>query len=739
MNSTAKIRPEHLRRQACVYVRQSTLHQVREHTASAEAQYGLVERAKAFGWTRESIQVYDRDLGVSGGADAEREDFRQLVADVGLAKIGIVLALDVTRFARNNADWYRLLDLCGVCDTLIADTDGVYDLSSYNDRLLLGMKGTMSEAEHHLIKARLTAGIERRSRAGKLRKRLPVGLEYDDQGDVQLTPDESVRHAIQNVFQRYVRYGTAYRAYRSLQNDGMQLPSRPSDEIGVRWMKARYCAVLGILKNPQYAGAYAYGKRRQVRYVDEEGRIRIRSECLPIEEWKVLIKDHHPGYINWEQYVENQQRLKESSLAYSQGEGSKVIRKGHALLQGLIRCGKCGRRMTTIYAGKGDTIRHVCNRASRTYGEDEHCHSIGGSRLQKAVVEVFLEALSPASMKVTVAALERMANEEDAVMTQLTHRRDEAEYLAARAQRQFDKVEPENRLVARTLESEWDARLRELAEIEQQIEQHKHQQPPPLTAEERARLIDIGLDLRRIWEAPTTENEERKQLLRAAFDDVVVKVDRDARIAHVTLVWQGGAVSEIDVKLPRIGGGTNPDESQLIEEMRRMAEVMTDTQIAGTLNRRAIRTATGLPFTVPRVRDFRRRHRIPEYTPSPNEDDEPTYTAVQAAEKLGVSNITVLRWLREGFLLGEQVAPRAPWRIKASSLIELKTARQAPKGWLPPKEAAKELGVSLSTVLHWARTGKIDTMMAGTGRRRGLRVDVKSAGCKAQQLLRVHT
>jgi len=735
METNSKIRQEHLHRLAGVYIRQSSMHQVREHTASAELQYDLIDRAVALGWPRDRVRIYDGDQGHTGSLPEGREEFGQLAADVGMRRLGIVLGFDVTRMARNNADWHKLLDLCGICDTVLADGDDVYHPALYNDRLVLGLKGTMSEAEMHFRRQRMHGAIEKRASQGTLRKRLPVGLDYDDDGRVQLAVDESIRHAIDLVFTKFSQLGSAHQVYRFLQSEGLLMPVRRNDERKVRWVKPRYSAVLGILTNPRYTGAYVYGRCRRQRTVDETGRIRLRTEHLPRDQWKVVLQDQHPGYISWMNFVDNQQRLAENSLVNTDGEASRIVREGGALLQGLARCGVCGRRMSPIYPSKGDSVRYSCDRGKRNHGGENACQSVGGGRLHRAVVDAFLDALSPASMQVAVAALEQMDHDHDAVLAQLMKRREHAQYETDRAKRQYDAVEPENRLVARTLETEWNRRLGELAEVDRQIAERHHQQAPPLTADERKRVLELGLDLRRIWNAPTTTQQERKQLLRAVFDDVVVRVDRPSSCANVTLLWQGGATTEIEVQLRRCGQTTRIDEASVIEDVRKMAEVMTDVQIAGTLVRRGVRTPTGLPYNAARVLGLRKRHGIPEYQPELSGDSEPTYTAEEAAEKLGVSHITVLRWLREGFLVGEQVAPYAPWRIKLGPSVELKVAGRAPRGWLPPKAAAKALGVSRRTVLHWVQSGKLEAVLAGRGRRSGLRINVSSSTCINQQPL----
>ncbi|HEU4405501.1 MAG TPA: recombinase family protein [Polyangiaceae bacterium] len=730
-----KIQPCHLEKAACVYVRQSTMHQVRENTASTELQYGLRERAVKLGWARERVQVYDGDLGVGGSVPGQRQSFSQLVADVGLGRVGIILGFDVTRLARNNGDWYRLLDMCAVCDTLVADVDGVYDVSLPNDRLLLGMKGAMSEAEHHLIRTRLTRGMRKRAEAGEFRTRLPVGYDYDEAGHVVMTADEHVRRAIELVFRTFERIGSARQVHAFLQGEKLLLPSRRPGAAKVTWGPPRYAAVHELLTNPCYAGAYVYGKTRRVRSIGEGGAIVVRMKVLPRAQWQVVIEDHHPGYITREQYDQNQQRIEKNTLLSAGGEASTVLREGRGLLHSLLRCGHCGRRMSPTYP-KDSGVRYTCKPTSNASDGRVVCQSVGGARLEKTVVDAFLDALSPASMQVTLEALERMDGERDVVAQQLEDRLEETRFQTDRAQRKFDEVEPGNRKVARVLETEWNQRLVELEELERQVVERRRHRSPPLSAEERARLLEFGLDLREIWTAPTTTAREKKLLLQAALADVFVTVDAvqvAKRRAHLTLVWQGGAKSELSVPYPRPGQGRQQDDVSLIDRIRAMAGSMTDVQIAQALGRWRIRTTTGLPFNLERVSEFRKRHGIPSPVPETSSDAGRVFTARAAAAQLGVSLPTVLSWLNQGFLSGEQSGPYAAWRIRLPDSVRLEATAQSPRGWLPLKEAARVLGISRRQLLEEVKQSRREAVLAGQGRRRGLRINVaspsKTQGC----------
>jgi hypothetical protein len=445
---------------------------------------------------------------------------------------------------------------------------------------------------------------------------------------------------------------------------------------------------------------------------------------VPMSEWKVVLKEHHPGYITWEQFEENQCRLQENTLMRPNGEASAVLRDGRGLLQGLIRCGVCGRRMSASYPTGEKAVRYNCWQRREMVGGQGVCQSIGGTRIERAVVERFLEAVEPASMEITIAALDELDKGEDAVLQQLEDQLKEAQYQAERAQRQYDAVEPENRKVARTLETAWNERLAQVAEVEARIERHRGNRPPPLSEAERKRVLQLGVDVRAVWEASTTTSRDKKQILRAAFEAVFVRVDREAHKAHVTVTWQGGATTELEVQMPRIGQNSIFDDAELVEDVRKMAASMTDKQIARALRARRVRTASGLPFSVERVKAFRIRHGIAACRPEPVSGDEPVYMAREVADELGVSLPTVLRWLKEGFIAGEQVAPYAPWQIRLPDSVRLKTAAQTPDGWLPVREAARVLGVCGRSVLHSIQSGDLEAVLGGRGRRRGLRVNV---------------
>ncbi len=722
MSDRSKITDVHRGRHAIVYVRQSTLTQVEQNVESRARQYALRERAIELGWTPSAISVIDEDLGRSGASADGRLGFKELVADVGLGQVGIVLALEVSRFARSSADWHQLLDLCALSGTLIADSDGIYSPADFNDRLLLGLKGTMSEAELHLIRARLDGGLRNKAERGELEQNLPVGLDRDEAGRIVLSADEQVRHAIDHVFCLWRRLGSARQVVAELVAEGQELPRRSNGERRVRWARANYGSVHGFLTNPAYAGAFVFGRTRTEKALDGEGRVRRRTRELPIEEWSVCIPDHHPGYVSWDSYLATRERLRANVI--SPGEGGGAAREGGALLQGILRCGRCGRRMQVAYSGtSGRVARYACVRAHHLHGTERSCQSLGGMRLDRAVAAAFLEAVTPAGVRASAQAVEQIERQHEERLggQRLAVERSETE--AGRAQRQFDACEPENRLVGRTLEARLEEALASLEAERRKLAELERRRPEPLSAEERQALGRLARELPRLWVAETTAARERKELLRTLVAEVIVTVrDEPTRRADVEIAWEGGARSELAVPLVRRGGEAKRTPEDTVELIRRLAAHHPDRQIAAILNKQGRRTGTGLPFTEPRVRHVRKQHRVPA-APPPDPTSE-LFTIDQTAEQLGVTPTTIYRWLRAGLLPGEQVTSGAPWRIRLTDEIRARFVPEVPDGYLPLAEAAKRLGVARQTVLHKVQRGELEAVQVTRGRRKGLRIQV---------------
>ena len=647
----SKVTTSHLGRDAYVYVRQSTLSQMREHTGSLERQYELASRAQTLGWPPQQVVIVDDDLGRSGADATAREGFKNLVAHVGLGKVGIILGIEVSRLARNNADWYQLLDLCAVTDTLIADGDGLYHPADFNDRLVLGLKGTMSEAELHLIRHRLTAGLLHKAAKGELRQGLPVGFVYDEEDHVVLDPDEAVIESIAVVFRRFEELGSARQVMLSFREDNLLLPRRPAGSRRIFWAPASYPAIHDFLTNPTYAGAFVFGRRREERRFDESGRLTKHTRELPRTEWAVLIEDHHPGFVSWERYERNLGQLR-ANWRPPRGHGGGAAREGTALLQGRVRCGQCGRMMQVGYSGTtGNTPRYICGRNKLLYGGEKFCQSVGGRRLENRVLDELFAVLEPAGLLATAQALaEAEANHRrDVAVFELAVER--ARFEADRARRKFDAVEPENRLVGRTLERALEKALVAQRQAEANLVAQRLRQPAMLTEEETLWLQGAGADVRAVFDASTTTWRERKQLLRAVITEVVVTVQGKARQAEVNIVWEGGASTAFVLDLNKTGKHFRTTSEDTVDLVRRLAERYDDRTIAIILSKQGRRTGTGLAFTKTRVKSLRDSRKIAAYHPcesvTPPDEDVPVVSITAAERMLGVNRTTLYRWLQE--------------------------------------------------------------------------------------------
>ncbi len=727
MSERQKLTASHLRRAALVYVRQSTEAQLERNTESTERQYALVERALELGFAREQVELIDEDLGVSGSGTSERRGFAHLAAEVALGHAGLVLGLEVSRLARNNADWYRLLDLCGVTDTVIGDADGLYHPGSFNDRLLLGLKGTMSEAELHTLRSRLEGGIRNKAARGELRRGLPVGLVWGEvDGEVLLDPDEAIRGAIAVIFERFAELGSARQVWLWLRREGVQFPlQRFPGEL--RWVEPSYHQIHSVLTNPVYAGAYAYGKTRRERYVDEHGHPRQRVRHLPREEWDVLIWDHHPGFIDRQTFERNQARIARNTRPRAHEPGG-AIREGAALLQGIAVCGRCGRKLKVHYQGRRghQSPNYHCPGSVLVEGRGKWCLRVGGSQIDEAVADSLLQALTPVGVSAALRAAEELEADHDAALAQWRLQVERAQYEAARAERRYRAVEPEHRLVARGLEREWEEKLSALAAAEAELSLRERQRPRTLTPEEREQLLQLGADLGRVWSAPPTRDRDRKQLLGCLVEEVILDVIREDRRATLTVRWRGGALTELAVPLPRPQPTIRTDEDT-IDLLRRLAVHYDDATIAGILNRQGRRSATGERFTAIIVGGLRRYRGIPAHQPPADPPDGQLLPIAKAAEVLGVAPSTLHRWLGDGFVAGEQDTPGAPWRIRVNDQLRALFVEEAPAGFVPIVDAMRALGVSRQTVLQRVKRGELEAVHVRCGRRKGLRIRVPAA------------
>jgi DNA invertase Pin-like site-specific DNA recombinase/predicted DNA-binding transcriptional regulator AlpA len=724
MNERSKITASHLSRQAIVYLRQSSAAQVEHNRESTDRQYALATKAAELGWSTERVTVIDEDLGLSGSGSVARSGFARLTAEVALGHVGLVLGLEVSRLARNNADWHRLIDLCGLTDTLIGDADGIYHPSLFNDRLLLGLKGTMSEAELYVLRARLNGGIRNKAARGELRRGLPVGFVWGEAGgEVRFHPDEAVVTAIGTVFARFAETGSARRVWLWFRSEGLSFPLQMHQRSGIRWVDASYTAIHHVLTNPVYAGAYTYGKTRRETTLDAAGIRRKRIRRLPRSEWQVLIPEHHPGFIDWQTYEANQARIARNTRPGPHKVGG-AVREGSALLQSLAACGHCGRRLHTHYRGRNSSPGYHCPGKILVEGRGVYCLNIGGIQIDEAVAQAFIAALEPAKLAATLTAAERLEADRDGALKQWRLGVERAGYEAARAERRYRAVDPDNRLVARGLEREWEERLRALEAAKTELARRERECPRVLTQEERARLLALGPDLASVWHASTTTPRDRKELLRTLLEEVIIKVERDKAAAHLTLRWKGGALSEIDLALPRSRPATVRTDEDTIALVRRLAAFYPDTVIAGILNRQGRTTAQGHRFEAGRVCNLRRHWQIPCFEPKTVAAEGELLSIKKAASALGAAPSTIHRLLNDGIIPGEQLTLGAPWRIRLTKDVIAKFNHDAGEGFMPMREAMRALGVSRQTVLQRVKRGEMEACHVTKGKQKGLRIKV---------------
>ncbi|MCA1679500.1 MAG: recombinase family protein [Actinobacteria bacterium] len=642
MTRPEKVSAAHLERSAVVYVRQSTLAQVRQHTESTQRQYALVEEAQRLGWPGARVDVIDDDLGVSGRSTEGRSGFRELVGRVCVGEVGAILGLEVSRLARSSADLQRLLELARLTDTLVIDGDGIYDLADFNDRLLLGLKGTMSEAELHLLAGRLQGAKRAAAERGELRFPLPVGYVYDDEGLTLIDPDEQVQAAVADLFAAFEQTGSAYGAVGAFQNQGRRFPKRAYGGAWageLRWGRLTHSRVLGVLSNPAYAGAYVYGRFRSRRLVDPDGTIRTSTTELPRAEWPVVIHDHHPGYIDWDTYLRNEARVARNRT----NAGERPPREGEALLQGILLCGGCGRQMSTRYqSGHG---YYECSKARADHIETPRCRSVRSDTLDQAVARRLLEALSPEQVALALAAADEVQQRRTRTTRAAELAVERSRYEADRADRAFHACEPEHRLVARSLEQRWEQKLATLAETEQALQQAQAAVaplPPP------AELEALCADLPGLWAAPTTSARDRKRLLRTLIADVTLITDPGAKQLQIGIRWHSGATEEHTVERPQTVNDAKRTPAAVIELMTRLGPDHTNEELLVELQAAGLRTGTGRPFDLKTVRWLRWRYEIPSPPKQLPQDGE--LTVNQIAQRLDISDGAIYYWISHGQL-----------------------------------------------------------------------------------------
>jgi DNA invertase Pin-like site-specific DNA recombinase len=687
---STKIQGQHRDRLAVVYVRQSTPQQLVRHQESTRLQYGLVERALAFGWAQQRVLVIDEDLGKSADQAHGRPGFQRLVAEVSLAHVGIVFGLDISRLARSSRDWHHLLEVCALFGTLIGDLDGVYDPMDYNDRLLLGLKGTMFEAEGHVLKQRLLAGKRAKAQRGELGMQVPMGYLRRPAGDVVKDPDAQAQAVIELVFDQFARQTTVGGVLRYLVQHGLTLPCRSASGLtkgDLEWRRPTRCTLTNMLRHPMYAGAYVYGRRPTDPRRKQPGRPATGKRVAPRQEWQVLRHDHYPAYLSWEQFERNQRQLAANCTA-AQG----AIRRGPSLLAGLVMCGRCGLRMSVVYTNNGTGLRYVCGQA-KTHYEAPRCQSLVGPALETLVNTLVLQALEPAALEVSLQVAADVEAERQQLHQQWTYRLERARYEVERIVRQYNAVEPEHRLVARTLERQWEAALAAEETLTADYHRFLATQPVTLSATERNAIRQLASDIPALWRAPTTTQTERQAIIRLLVQRVVVTVQGESEHVAVRVDWVGGHSTEASLIRPV---ARLEQLSYYPQLQARVVALYTQgkdrTTIAQTLNaegwRPAKRRATFTALMVGRLLARQGlRYLAPARTlPVVHTADEWTLQAL--AQTVGIPQETLYAWLRRGHLTARRDTSVSPprWIIRADAteLARLRAVRNAPHTWKRP-------------------------------------------------------
>jgi DNA invertase Pin-like site-specific DNA recombinase len=640
-----KITTRHLQLQAMLYVRQSTLHQVFENTESTARQYALRERAIALGWQASQIVVIDQDLGQSGASAADREGFQRLVAEVGLGRVGLVMGLEVSRLARSSLDWHHLLEMCAMTGSLILDEDGLYDPATFNDRLLLGLKGTMSEAELHVLRARLRGGMLNKASRAALKLPLPMGLAYAEDETVILDPDAQIQQAVGLLFAIFKRTGSATATVKYFRTKALLFPRRVRTgphKGEVHWGPLLHSTTLKVLRNPRYAGAFCFGRTRTTKQLDGSHH----TQAVPQDQWQFLLRGAHVGYITWEEYEANLHQLQQNRPAYGEDRRHGPAREGPALLQGLVICGRCGNRMTLRYYQRKHGTRlypeYLCQKEQIEQAGGQICQQVLGAGLDAAITDLLLAQLTPLAIDTSLQVYEELHAQAEEARRLRAQQVERARYAAELAQRRFLRVDPENRLVADVLEADWNARLRELAQAQEEAERQNAAEQCRLTALEHQAIADLVNDFPRVWHDPRTSDRDRKRMVRLLLEDVTLLQQQEVITAHVR--FKGGATETITVAVSR--GRRHPP--QLLALIDQLLEDSTDAGVAEQLNHLGWRTFNGKPFRAARVLSLRRDHQLKDHGTRLRERG--LLTADEAASAYGVCRETIMAWGRAGVL-----------------------------------------------------------------------------------------
>jgi DNA invertase Pin-like site-specific DNA recombinase len=707
MSVSPKIHATHLSRQAVVYVRQSTQKQVEQNQESTRRQYQLTELAQRFGWPEPLTSVIDDDLGLSGARSDHRLGFQRLVASISLGEVGIVLVTEVSRLSRLNSDWHRVIELSAVFDTLIADEDGVYDPSDPNDRLLLGLKGTLFSAELHILRARMRGNLLNKARRGELALRLPVGYRRENDGSVVLEPDAQVRDALGIIFEQIKHLGSARAVQRYFIEHRLEMPrliQQGLDSGNIVWVKPTYQMIQQVLSSPVYAGVFVYGRRKTTALPGDPPTTQVHR--VPMDEWDIVIPDIYPAFISYEQYKANRRTLRRNIYNFAK-KGRGAPREGRGLLQGIIVCGRCGRRMTPTY-GSGYPS-YVCRREQVTYCAPL-CQSFSMSYLDETISQIFLEAVRPANLEATLAALEVMERERQMLDRQWQLRLERSHYQVRLAQKQYDAVDPENRLVAAELERRWNDALVAHRDLESDYAAAQFSDLAPLDEADRQAVRRLADDLPALWYAPTTTAQDRKRLLRLVVCEVTLRADPETRSAEFTILWSGRAITEHSMQCPPAGWHCVTDTA-VVERIQELAQVLPDHHIADRLNAEGILTRTGKTWTYQRVYSIRKQHRIPTACPlkpsSSTVRGDGMVSVKAAAKVLGISPALVQLWATQGVLDSDQRVPGSKLWVRITDEDRARLNGLTDSGQLPTiSEVMTQRQCTRDEVWEFVRSGR---------------------------------
>jgi DNA invertase Pin-like site-specific DNA recombinase len=656
----SKITDRHLLRPACIYIRQSTLAQVRSHQESTDRQYNLMHKARSLGWSEEHIRLLDRDLGQSGATASNRTDFKTLVSDVAMGQVGAIFCLEASRLARSNQDWHRLLELCAITATLVIDEDGVYSPADFNDSLVLGMKGTFAQAELHIIRARLHGGKLNKAARGELRFSLPIGLVFEND-KIVLDPDQEVQAAVRAVFQLFEQEGTACGVVRRFQERGLRFPRRSDGgacNSKLVWGRLTYSRVRRMLSNPAYAGAYVFGRQQTSKRVTPTGEIVSHSRVVAEDAWRVTIQGHHEGYIDWERFTANRHRLASNRTNDETLPGP--AREGLCLLQGMLLCGTCGRRLGVRYTGNGGIYPvYQCTWRYREALSTCACLAVPAGPLDQAVTVRLASAITPRTIELALAALGSLEQRDREVGAHWRLRIERARYEADLAERRYEAVDPANRLIAATLEQRWNSAVQHLRDLEAELAAFERQTLRAVTAEQKQQILQLAGDVPRLWAAASTTSRDRKRILRLLIHDVTVAKDPNCKkLIRLHLRWQGGATETLNITLPPNRAEAVRYPAAFVARLQELATLHDDNGIVAVLHEEAYRSPSGRPLTAAMVKWIRHKHRIP----GPQPPDH-TLSVQQVRRRYGVSLGVVHYWIERGILPAQQRKRNTPYAV----------------------------------------------------------------------------